>query len=73
MPLSFSPKPLIPTIARSSPVLLLSLPCHLPLNISIYLFPNSMFFSEPIFLLFSAFCRFSLWFGPVSQDRASSI
>lgn len=74
MPLPFFPKPLIPTIARSSPVLLLSSPCHLPLNISICLFPNGMcFFSEPIFLLFSAFCRFSLWLGPASQDRASSL
>lgn len=64
MPLSFSPKALIPTIARSSLVLLLSFPLpssfeHLNLSLSngmVWLF----FISKPIFLLFSASRRFSL-------------
>lgn len=72
MPLSFSPKTLIPTIARSSPVLLLSFPLpssfeHLNLSLSKW-----HVFSKPIFLLFSAFCRFCLWLGPMSRERAST-
>lgn len=71
MPLSFSPKALIPTIARSRPVLL-SFPLppsfeHLNLSLS-----KQQVFSKPIFLLFSPPHRFSLCRGPASPGRASS-
>jgi len=75
MPLSFSPKALIPTIARSSPVLLLSLPLppsfeHLNLSLSKW----HVFLSPSFFLSLPLPGSLSSWQSPhQSQDRGQPL
>lgn len=70
MPLSFSPKALIQQSPEAAQFSSFLRPCHLPLNISICLFPNGMFFSKPIFLPFSP--RFSVRLGRAGPSPGTS-